>query len=84
MLDLMTLYTTQRKQYVCWSGHNNHWVSSQQESGSEMKNLALSRNMLPRTYMTADGRDDKDIKKNIQEAKCSGQYAGQEIFICTY
>ena len=26
--------------------------------------------------MTADCRDDKDIKKTIQEAKCSGQYAG--------
>ena len=33
--------------------------------------------------MTADCRD-KDIKKTIQEAKCSGQYAGQEILICTY
>ena len=27
MLDRMTLYTTQRKQYVCWSGPNNHRVS---------------------------------------------------------
>ena len=44
MLDLMILYTTQRKQYVCWSGQNNHRVSSQQESGSEMRNLALPRN----------------------------------------
>ena len=34
--------------------------------------------------MTADSRDDKDIKETIQEAKCSGQYAGQEILICTY
>ena len=34
--------------------------------------------------MTADCRDDKDIKKTIQEAKCSWQYAGQEIFISTY
>ena len=34
--------------------------------------------------MTADCRDDKDIKKTIQEAKCSWQYAGQEILICTY
>ena len=31
--------------------------------------------------MTADCRDDNDIKKTIQEAKCSGQYAGQEILI---
>ena len=34
--------------------------------------------------MTADCRDDKDIKETIQEAKRSGQYAGQEILICTY
>ena len=33
--------------------------------------------------MTADCRD-KDIKKTTQEAKCSGQYAGQKILICTY
>ena len=26
----MTLYTTQQKQYVCWSGQNNHRVGSQQ------------------------------------------------------
>ena len=45
MLDLMTLYTTQQKQYVCWSGQNNRRVSSQQESGSKMRNLALSRNL---------------------------------------
>ena len=41
MQDIITLYTTQRKQYVCWSGQNNHRVGSQQESGSEMRNLAL-------------------------------------------
>ena len=46
MLDLMTLYTTQRNPYVCWSGQNNHRVSSQQESGSEMTNLALLRNFV--------------------------------------
>ena len=27
-LALMTLYTTQRKQYVCWSGQSNHRVGS--------------------------------------------------------
>ena len=34
--------------------------------------------------MTADCRGDKDIKKTMQEAKCRGQYAGQEILISTY
>ena len=42
MLDLMTLYTTQRKQFVCWFEQSNHWVGTQQGSGSEMRNLALS------------------------------------------
>ena len=37
-----------------------------------------------RHVMTADCRDDKDIKKTIHEAKCYWQYAGQEVLICTY
>ena len=40
MLDLMTLYATQRKQYVCWSDQSNHRVGTQQEAGSEMRYLA--------------------------------------------
>ena len=46
MLDLMTLYTTQRKQYVCWSDQSNHRVGTQQESGSEIRNLALLRSFV--------------------------------------
>ena len=38
--------TTQRKQYVCGSGRSNHRVSTWQESGSEMRNLALSRSFV--------------------------------------
>ena len=34
--------------------------------------------------MTADCRDDKDIKKTIHEAKCSWKYAAQEVLICAY
>ena len=34
--------------------------------------------------MTADWRDDKDIKKLIQEAKCIWQYADQKVLIYTY
>ena len=34
--------------------------------------------------MTADCRGDKDIKRTIQEAKRSWQYAGHEVLICTY
>ena len=46
MLDLMTLYTIQQKQYVCWSDQSNHRVGTQQESGSEMRNLASSRSFV--------------------------------------
>ena len=31
LLDLVTLYTTQRKQYVCWTDQSNHRVGTQQE-----------------------------------------------------
>ena len=34
--------------------------------------------------MTADCRDDKDIKKTIQEVKCCWEYDGQEVLVCTY
>ena len=46
MLALMTLYTTQRKQNVYWSGQNNHSVGYQQESGSEMRDLASSKSFV--------------------------------------
>ena len=45
-----TLYTTQRKQYVFWSDQSNHMVGTQQESGSEMRNLALKTSFV--TYRT--------------------------------
>ena len=73
MLDLRTLYTTHRKQYVCWSGQNNHRVCSQQESGSEMRNLALSRNFVTYKHiMTADWKDDKDITKQFRRQNAVG------------
>ena len=34
--------------------------------------------------MTADCRDDKDIKKTIQETKCSWQYASQQVLTFTH
>ena len=40
------VYTTQLKQYVCWSGQSNHRIGTQQESGSEMRNLASSRSFV--------------------------------------
>ena len=72
MLDLMTLYTTQRIQYVCSSGRSNHRVGTQQESGSEMRNLALSRSFVTRTC-----RDDKDIKKQFRRQNAIGNAVGK-------
>ena len=74
MLDLMTLYTKQRKQYVCWSGQGNHRVCSQHESGCEMRNLTLSRHFVTQdtSCMTADCRDDKDIKKRLRRQNAVG------------
>ena len=34
--------------------------------------------------MTADCREDKDIKKTIREEKCSWHQASQEVLICSY
>ena len=51
MLDLMTLYTTQRKQYAHWSAKYNNMVGTQEEFGSEIINLAIGiRVSLPQTY----------------------------------
>ena len=83
MMDLMTLYTTQRKQYVCWTDQSDLRVGTQQESGSEMRNFVQEFRYLG-NIMTADCRDDKDIKKTIHESKCFWEYAGQEVLICTY
>ena len=40
MVDLMRLYTIQRKQCACWFAQSNHRVGAQHESGSQIKNLA--------------------------------------------
>ena len=74
MLDLMTLDTTQRKQYVCWSDQSNQCRYSTRVmlGNEELVFVEEFRNL--GHVMTADCRDDKDInKKIIQEAKCSWQ-----------
>ena len=40
MLDLMTLYTTQRKQYVCWTDQRNHRVGTQKKIRLENDELS--------------------------------------------
>ena len=67
MLDLMTLYTTQQKQYVCRSGQNNHRVSSQQvRLGNEELSFVEEFHYLGH-IMTADL--EIRILKNISEGK---------------
>ena len=87
MLDLMTLYTTQRKQYVRWSDQSNYRVGSQQGSRKSHKSQELSFVEEFRYLghvMTPYCRDDKDINKQFIRQKCSWEYADQEVHICTY
>ena len=63
MLDLMTMFTTQRKQYVCWSDQSNYRVGTQQESGGNEEHSFVQEFRYLGHVMTADCRDDKDIKK---------------------
>ena len=82
MLDLKTLYTTRRKPYVYWSDQSNHTAGTQQlrvRHGNEELSFVGEFRYL-RHVMTADCRDDTEIKKIIQEVKFSWQYAP----ICTY
>ena len=73
MLDLMTLCTTQRKQYVCWSAQSNRRVGAQQESGSEMRNLSFVEELRYLGHiMTADCRDDMHIKKQFRRQNAVG------------
>ena len=84
MLHLMTLYTTTIT--VCML------VRPKQSQGRCSTRVMLGNEELVFVeefryqghVMTADCRDDRDIKKTIQEAKCCWQYAGQDALICTY
>ena len=40
------VYNKTKTVYVCWSDQSNHMVGTQQESGSEMRNLASSRSFV--------------------------------------
>ena len=70
MLELMTLHTTQRKQYVCWSDQSNHRVqySTRVSLGNEELSFVEEFCYLGHVW-TADCRDDKDIKKNSSGGK---------------
>ena len=76
MLDLMTWYTAQRKEYVCWYDRSNHRVGIQQESGLEIRNRVLDEFRYLGNVMTANCRGDKYIENQFR-----GQNAGQEVFL---
>ena len=65
MQDLMTLYTSQPKQYVCWSGQSNHRVGTE-EFGFIEEYRYLGQ------VMIADCRDHKDIKKQFTSQNAVG------------
>ena len=69
MLNLMTLYATQQKQYVCWSGQSNHRVGSQKESGSEMRKLALLRGFVTYDISWLQTVEMIKLLKNNSEGK---------------
>ena len=74
MLNLMILYTTQQKQSLCWpTDQSNHKVGTQQDSGSEMRNIYFVEEFRYLGHvMTADCRDDKDIVKQFRRQNAIG------------
>ena len=67
MLDRMTLYTTQQKQYVCWSDQSAHRaVGTQVRLGNEELSYVNDFRYLGH-IITADCRDDKDVEKQFRK-----------------
>ena len=76
MLHLMTLYTTQRNQYVRWSDQSNHRVCSTLYS-TRVRLLKEEMSFVQEFrylghVMTADSRDGKDIKKQFMRQNAVG------------
>ena len=70
MLDLITLCTTQRKQYVCCKAITG-WFSTRVRLGNE--ELSFVEEFRYRgQIMTADCRDDKDVKKQFRSQNAVG------------
>ena len=65
MLDLMTLYTTQRKQYVCRSDQSNHRVGN--DDLSFVEDFRYQGHV-----MTADCQDNKNIEKQFRRQNAVG------------
>ena len=68
----MTLYATQRKQYVCWLDQSNHRVGTQQESGSEIRNLALSRSIVTQDIWLQTVEMIRILKKQFMRQNALG------------
>ena len=86
MIDIMIFHTTQRKQHVCWCDQINHRFGTQQELGSEIKNLALYRgvSLTIGHAITAVCRDDNDIKRQFRRQNVVGNMLVRKFsFACT-
>ena len=76
MWHLMTLYTTQRKQYVCWTllvwpKQSQGWYSTRVRLGNEELGFVQEFRYLGHVT-TADCCDDKDIKKQFMRQNAVG------------
>ena len=63
------IVTTQRKQYVCWSYQSNHRVGTQENPGSEVRNLTLSRNFVTQDMSLLQTVEMTRILKNNSGGK---------------
>ena len=57
------------------------WYSTRVRLGNEELSFVQEFRYLGHV-MTADCRDDQDVKKTILEVKCCWEYAGQEVLVC--
>ena len=86
MLDLMTLHTRQRKQYVCWSDQSNHRVGTQGESVTEIRELSfVAEFRYQGDVLIVQAVEMIRILKNNSGGKIQlALYARQKVHICTY
>ena len=71
MLDLMALYTPQRKQSICLSHQGNHKVDTRVRLGNEELSFVDEFRYLGHVT-TAHCRDDKDIGKQFRRQTAVG------------
>ena len=77
----MTLYTTQRKHYVCWlvrPKYSQGRYSNRVRLGNEKLNFVEEFRYLGHV-MTADCRDDEDIEKEFRMQNADGSMLGRKF-----